>query len=576
MFMFNNSRCAPWCAVLIASIVVDPLSALAENRSFDGMGNNLANEDWGAAETSFARVAPAAYVDGISVPRIAGRPNPQGVSNSLFGQSESMPSRRSLSGYVYAFGQFITHDIQETVSGNTESIEFRIPFDDEIFVPGLRVPLTRSLFDAETGTSTENPRQQLNFATSYLDASTVYGSNELTASVLRGGPARPGAKLRTSDDINGDGENMLPHDAFGPVPEAPYAAGDSRVNDNVVLTAIHTLFMREHNRLVDELAVQHTAWSADELYQRARKIVGAKIQAITFHEFLPAVLGPYAPEPYAGYDPTVEAAAINEFAAVFLRMGHSMLTNDFKRVENDGQPAEAGPLPLIDAFFVPQLISTSRDLDLFLKGLSVETQEETDLAMTFGVRAGLLGAFDIQRARDHGIADYNSLREAYGLARVTSFAEITSSEDAQAALASTYSNVDAIDPLAGALAEDLLPGASVGPLVAAGFRVQFARLRDGDRFWYENDPAFTVEELTVLRETRLADIIERNTGVTGLVRNVFFAVPEPATVAMTGLGLLCIAGVQRRRGAHKPSAICEGDRPGDQKWLAFAKMTRQL
>lgn len=545
--MSNRSHCALWCALMILLIVLWPLAAGAENRSFDGSGNNLANPTWGAAETNFARVAPAAYVDGVSVPRIAGRPNPQAVSNALFRQSDSKPSRRGLSGYVYAFGQFITHDIQESISGGTESIEFRIPAGDDIFRPGLLVPLTRSLFDEETGTAPDNPRQQQNFATSYLDASTVYGSDDFTASVLRGGPARPGAKLRTSDDINGDGENMLPHDAFGPVPEAPYAAGDSRVNDNVVLTSLHTVFMREHNRLIDELAAAHPTWTVDELYHRGRKIVGAEIQAITFNEFLPAVLGPYAPGPYSGYDPTVGAAAINEFAAVFLRMGHSMLTNDFKRVENDGQPAEAGPLPLVDAFFVPELIATSHDLDLFLKGLSVETQEETDLGMTFGVRAALLGAFDIQRARDHGIADYNSLREAYGLPRVTSFVEITSNEEAQAALAKVYLDVDSIDPLAGALAEDLLPGASVGPLVAAGFREQFSRLRGSDRFWYEHDPEFSAEELAMLRATRLADIIERNTGVTGLAQNVFFAVPEPSAGATAAVLLVSAAFGQWRK-----------------------------
>lgn len=544
--MSDHNRCALCCAVIVVLFAARPQGSAAENRLFDGTGNNLAHPSWGAARTNFVRVAPAAYRDGVSIPQLVGRPNPQSVSNALFRQSASRPNARGLSGFVYAFGQFITHDIQQSVSGGSESIEFRIPAGDEIFRPGLLVPLTRSLFDAETGSDPEHPRQQVNFATSYLDASTVYGSDELTASVLRGGPARPGARLRTSDDINGDGENMLPHDAFGPVPEAPYAAGDSRVNDNVVLTAMHTIFMREHNRLVDELAAAHPTWTADQLYHRGRKIVGAEIQAITFNEFLPAVLGPHVPGPYAGYDPTVEAAAINEFAAVFLRMGHSMLTNDFKRVENNGQPAEAGPLPLVDAFFVPELIATSHDLDLFLKGLSVETQEETDLGMTFGVRAALLGAFDIQRARDHGIADYNSLREAYGLPRVMSFAEVTSSAEVQAALAKVYLDVDSIDPLVGALAEDLLPGASVGPLVAAGFREQFRRLRDGDRFWYENDPEFTAEELTTLRATRMSDIIERNTDVTGLAQNVFFVVPEPAAGAMAVVLLASAAFGQRR------------------------------
>ena len=458
------------------------LSLRAENRSIDGTGNNLAHPTWGSAGSNFARVARAAYVDGISVPDIFGRPNPQAVSNAVFRQMEPVPSARRLSGYVFAFGQLITHDIQQTVSGSTESIEFRIPAGDDIFPPGARVSLTRSIFDPATGTDRENPREQVNFATSFLDGSAIYGADELTASVLRGGPANPGARLRTSNDINGDGQNLLPRDAFGPVPSALFVAGDDRANENIVLTCMHTLFMREHNRLVDELMLKHPTWTAEELYQRARKIVGAELQSITYNEFLPALLGASAPGPLAEYDPTVEPAALNEFAAVFLRVGHTMLTDEFKRVQNDGQPSADGPVFLEEAFVAPTLLTTSTDLDEFLKGLSVTVQEETDLGLVFGIRVALLGAIDIQRARDHGIPDYNSLREAYGLTRVSSFAEITSDEDSQQALAGVYGDVESINPIVGAFAEDHLPGASIGPLMAAGFRAQFTRLRDGDRF----------------------------------------------------------------------------------------------
>jgi hypothetical protein len=148
------------------------------------------------------------------------------------------------------------------------------------------------------------------------------------------------------------------------------------------------------------------------------------------------------------------------------------------------------------------------------------------------MRFALLDAFDIQRARDHGLPDYNTLREAYGLPRATTFAEITSDLAAQSAIAAMYPDINTIDPLVGALAEDHLPGASVGALVAAAYRVQFDRLRDGDRLWYENDPDFSAGEAAELRQTRLADVIRRNTGITNLQSNVFFAVAEPAGSAM--------------------------------------------
>jgi hypothetical protein len=164
------------------------------------------------------------------------------------------------------------------------------------------------------------------------------------------------------------------------------------------------------------------------------------------------------------------------------------------------------------------------------------------------MRFALLDAFDIQRARDHGLPDYNTLREAYGLPRATSLAGITSDLAAQGAIAAMYPNINTIDPLVGALAEDHLPGASVGPLVAAAYRVQFDRLRDGDRFWYESDPDFSAEEAAELRQTRLADVIRRNTGLANLQSNVFFAIPEPAGSAMlAALLALVIRRVSRRQ-----------------------------
>jgi hypothetical protein len=534
--MFPRYLFILWLSLAFLAADFQSSELRAENRSIDGTGNNLAHPLWGSIDQNFARLAPVAYADGVSVPALANRPNPRAVSNDLFRQSSSRPNARRLSGFVYTFGQLITHDVELTAPGS-ESIEFRIPPGDDIFTPGLRFPLTRSLFDPATGTGPDNPRQQINFATAFIDGSVIYGADDFTASVLRGGPAREGARLRTSDDINGDGLNLLPRDAFGPVANALFVAGDNRVNDNIVLTCIQAVFMREHNRLVDELAITNPTWSSNELYERARKIVGAELQAITFNEFLPALLGPYAPAAKGHYDPTIEPVVFNEFAAVFLRVGHSMLTNNFQRVLNDGQPSPAGPVDLVDAFENPALLTEAEDLDSFLKGLTREVQEETDLGLVFGMRVALLGAIDIQRARDHGLPDYNTLRESYGLPRVSSFAEITSNLDSQQALAGVYGNVDAIDPIVGALAEDLLPGASVGPLVAAGFQTQFARLRDGDRFWYENDPAFDEAELAILRQTRFSDILRRNTGVSNIPDNVFFAVPEPDALPLL-LGML--------------------------------------
>src|SRR5712692_2126536 len=106
-------------------------------------------------------------------------------------------------------------------------------------------------------------------------------------------------------------------------PNNAVVAGDVRANENIALTALHTLFAREHNRIVASLP---SSLSAEERFQIARRVVGAEIQYITYTEFLPA-LGVRL-DPYHGYDPTVNPGLSNEFAVVGYR-AHSMIHGEF-------------------------------------------------------------------------------------------------------------------------------------------------------------------------------------------------------------------------------------------------------
>ena len=56
--------------------------------------------------------------------------------------------------------------------------------------------------------------------------------------------------------------------------------GDARVNENIALTSLHTLLMREHNRLVHALKKLNSHWDGERLYQEARKINGAYFQVL--------------------------------------------------------------------------------------------------------------------------------------------------------------------------------------------------------------------------------------------------------------------------------------------------------
>ena len=108
--------------------------------------------------------------------------------------------------------------------------------------------------------------------------------------------------------------------------------------------------------VADEIAERDPTLSGDEVYERARQIVGAQMQVVTYEEFLPTLLGTGALEPYDGYDPNVDASISNVFSGAVFRLGHSMLSGTLLRVDEDGNEIAEGHLPLRDAFFAPSRI----------------------------------------------------------------------------------------------------------------------------------------------------------------------------------------------------------------------------
>jgi hypothetical protein len=539
-------------------------------RSITGVGNNLANPDWGAAGADLLRVSPVAYSDGVSAPAQPNTLSPREISNDLNNQSDPIFSfadnlgpnnSRSLSDFAYVWGQFIDHDMDLTPDNSGQA--FDIPADPTRPDDPMGVePFTRSAYDSNTGTS--DPRQQINAVTAFLDLSQVYGSTQVVADALR---TQVGGRLKTSpgdllpynnltyftqDQLNA--LNMA-NDAHQVPDSQLFAAGDRRANENIELTALQTLFVRNHNRLANQLHALHPAWSDEHLYQEARKLNIAVEEIITYTEFLPAILGPNALPAFAGYDPNVNPGIATEFSTVGYRFGHSLLDNEVGRHQNNGtdiadvNPNGAG-INLTEDFFRPDLINTngvtvtlvdlngtldphtSSGIDAILKSNADGAANETDLLLIDEVRNILFGiphgpgtdlaARDVQRARDHGIGTYNQVRVAYGLPAVTSFDQITSNVAVQQALQATYGTVDQIDPFEGMLAEDHVAGGDVGVTVRAILAKQFAALRDGDRFFFLNE-SFNFEELALVSQgATLSQVIKSNTAITNLQSNVFF------------------------------------------------------
>ena len=446
-------------------------------QSLDGGGNNAANPTWGQAGRPYARVAPARYADGRSQP-VAG-PNTRLISNRLHNDvHQNLFSERSVTQWGFVWGQFIDHTFGlRDEAGTVANIPFNAADPIEEFTNTLgNIPFTRSA--ASPGTGVTNVRQQTNTIASYIDAFPVYGGTNARLDWLRNGsndgnPTNNQASLLLPN-------NYLPRrDARGNPATAPTmaidgrllanpnsasVAGDVRASENIGLNATHTLFAREHNRIVSQLPA---SLSEEDKFQIARRIVIAEQQFITYNEWLPA-MGINLPT-YAGYNAGINATLTNEFATVGYR-AHSMIHGEFEleadvdrytsaqldafraqgiEVIIEGDELELA-IPLNVAFFNPTLVPQI-GLGPMLQGIGLEAQYKNDEQIDNQLRSVLfqvpvtgnpecldgeglpecfrgvadLGAIDIERDRDHGMPTYNQLRQAYGLSARTSFTQIT-------------------------------------------------------------------------------------------------------------------------------------------------------
>ncbi len=511
-------------------------------RPIDGRGNNLAHPGWGAPGAHLLRGASGShYADGIAAPAGATRPSPRLLSDAIFDQTASFPSAIGLSDYIWTWGQFLDHDLSLT-EGAREGLPIAVPSGDPFFDPFFTnlqvIAFHRSLFDPATGTT--NPREQVNEITAYIDGSNVYGSTAERAAWLRTGS---GGRLKVTETAAGA---LLPfNDGTQPnagSPEAPnlstdaFVAGDIRANEQPTLACLHTLFVREHNSQAARIARVHPRLSDEEIYQRARRIVIGEIQAITYGEFLPALLGPDALGPDGPYDPTVDAGIATVFSTAAYRLGHTLLSAVIQRLDARGRTVPEGPLALREAFFsaTPPILK-QEGLEPILRGLAVQRAQELDAQVIDDVRNFLFGAprsggldlisLNLQRGRDHGLPDFNTVRADYGLPRKRTFSEITSDRALAATLQQLYGDVDDVDTFVGLLVEDDLPGRIVGETLMTVLVEQFTRSRAGDRFWYSR--LLPRGEIYRIRQTRLSTVIRRNTTIRRIQPNVFFVPGYP-------------------------------------------------
>lgn len=486
-------------------------------RSIDGSGNNLRQETLNTVGSSFRRLGPARFADS-AFGLVQTLPNARTVSNLVVAGQGETPNREGLSGMMYAWGQFLDHDINLTLSEGSTSIAIPVPAGDAVFSGSI--PMTRAVTDPNTGLA-------LNNVTGWIDGSMVYGSDAATAASLRG----PGGTLLTSA-----GNNL-------PISGGAFVAGDIRAQENPDLTALQVLFVREHNRQVARLQQAHPGWSGEQLYQQARAVVTAEIARITYNEFLPHLLGKGTIAPYKGYNPNADARLSEEFAGAAFRFGHSIVSANLEKISETGSTLGT-PVSLRDAFFqAPADFVADGGADGLLRHLAADRSNALDVHIVddlrnflFGAGSGLdLAAINIQRGRDLGLGSLNDTRRALGLTAYRSFEQITSDAGTRASLKAAYGTVDRVELWIGGLAEDHVNGGMVGQTFSAIISQQFQNLRDGDRLWYQNQ-GFDPQTLREIESTTLSSLILRNTDTQHLQADAFVYTQRRSGEALGGIG----------------------------------------
>ncbi|BFY99802.1 hypothetical protein BsWGS_02841 [Bradybaena similaris] len=549
-------------------------------RTMDGTCNNLQNPTWGAANTAFNRLLPAIYENGFNAPVGWNRhrlykgthlPSARLVS-SLVISTEHITSDETFTHMLMQWGQFIDHDMDlspqaisfarfndgrrcnETCESTNPCFPIAVPTSDPRIRNHQCLGFTRSSATCNTDSTslffnTVSPRQQLNSLTSYIDASNVYGSTDRMANIVRDlasnrGLLREGPSTATVRRLLPFDEDTLERPDCQIEPSKRhipcFIAGDVRVNEQLALIAMHTLWMRQHNHMAVGLNRINPHWDGNKVYHEARKIMGALFQHITFKHWLPKVLGPKGMAmigPYEGYKPDVNPSIVNEFAVAAMRFGHTLIQPIIFRLNETFHEIPQGHLSLHQVFFAPHRIIEEGGLDPLIRGLFAKpakkkmpgellNSELTEKLFQLANAVGQdLASLNIQRGRDHGTQFYNDYREFCGLPRARTFDDLRSEiphKETRDKLQALYSHPDNIDLFVGGVSEYVVEGAKVGPTFLCILSDQFKRLRDGDRFWYEREGVFTSEQLVTIQQTSIASAIcESSDSITRVQKDVF-------------------------------------------------------
>lgn len=541
-------------------VSVDDCDSTSPYQEISGACNNLNYPNFGTAFTTFLRLLPQAYQDGVSSPRTLGSknqplPNPRLISSTLHRDPEEFEPL--VSNLLVHFGQFFAHDLTELeaeeLPEGTDSVD--CPCDEGDFSANatilafqeefcFSIPRPRGdtseteCFRFTRGHQSGSTNEQVNELTSFVDASNVYGSTDDVADSIR--EFSNGLLATTEFDyppFNFD--SSVNCDPANDIFEC-FLSGDARTSENLGLASLHLLFIRYHNVIAEGLLGVNPTATDEELYQGARRIVMGVMQHIVYNEWLPAAIGPQCELLpltsgfFEGYDDSVNAGLFNDFATSGLRFGHTLLRQELPRFDNMNNDLNATielfeivrdsnfaynqsfPVPGIDAIFLGMIeVPTSRFDPGFIDTIRNRLFDVSDLNPDGIPNNPDLMVRNIQRGRDFGLQPYYKYREYCSGNTIRSFCDL---KDVMTpanirALRSVYDSVFDVDVFSGSMHEFSQPGAVVGATTQCLVSRQMFNLKVGDRFYYENSPAsagaasFGAARLAEIRAVTMARVV---------------------------------------------------------------------
>uniref|UniRef100_A0A674JTR4 NAD(P)H oxidase (H2O2-forming) n=1 Tax=Terrapene triunguis TaxID=2587831 RepID=A0A674JTR4_9SAUR len=506
------ARTKTWILALVGCLLSGTWGAVGaqenvhwEVQRYDGWYNNLLYHNRGSAGSKLLRLLPANYADGVYEPLQEPHvPNARRLSNVAARGPSGLASSRNRTVLGVFFGFHVLSEILavENPGCPAQFINIRIPAGDPVFDPDnagdVVLPLQRSKWAVESGQSPNNPREQINMVTGWLDGSAIYGPSHSWSDALR---SFSGGKLASETNNSfpkqTDGRNFMwkaldPSTGKGGS-QGIYDFGNARGNENLFLQAESIVWFRYHNHWASKLAQENPSWSDEDVFQHARKWVVATYQ----------VREPGAPSQQllfvAGYKQHVDPSISTEFLAA---LGHSLATMVWGCPSGGANPN----------------LRTAEDVDDLLLGMSSQIAELEDNVVVEDLRDYWYGplkysrtdyvASYIQRGRDLGLSTYTKARELFDLkpaANWSLFAHVD--KEVLGNVSALYDNdISKLELLPGGMLES---NGDPGDLFSAIILDQFTRLRDGDRFWFENtkNRLFTDDEIKEIQKTTFRDVL---------------------------------------------------------------------